>query len=400
MTICGSGSRDPLLVPDRCKAARSRNKKTSRIFGDKLMPSVSLHDVGRSYGAHKAVDGVSIHIKDGSFVTLLGPSGCGKTTTLRMIAGLEQNDAGQILIGERVVSDAARGTFLPPNRRDLGMVFQSYAIWPHMTVFQNVAYPLRSRGVPESEVKPRTMEALALVEMERFADRPAPALSGGQQQRVAIARALVSRPQVLLMDEPLSNLDVKLREQMRVELRQLQERLRITTVYVTHDQDEAMALSDDVVVMHGGKVLQTGVPQDLYRRPKNRTVASFLGSPNLVEVEVESAEQAGDSWQLRVQGSGWAGTCTAAKPREPGQRISVVLRPETLLAGPAPAECARTMQADGVVRSAIYHGSNYLVLVDVDGKTIHARVGTESQPVAGERMSLRAPASQVWALQE
>src|SRR5436190_18274284 len=210
------------------------------------MPSVTLTGVGRRFGALTAVDSVDLAVESAEFVTLLGPSGCGKTTTLRMVAGLERNDTGSIAIGERVVSDAPAGLFVPPDHRKLGMVFQSYAIWPHMTVFDNVAYPLSVRHVPKAAIRNQVTAALELVEMERYADRPAPALSGGQQQRVAIARALVFEPEVLLLDEPLSNLDARLRTQMGGEFRALQRRLKLTTLYVTHDQEEAMALSDRV----------------------------------------------------------------------------------------------------------------------------------------------------------
>src|SRR5687768_14554718 len=221
------------------------------------MPGVRVEEVAKRFGGVRAVDGVSLDVPDGRLVTLLGPSGCGKTTTLRMIAGLEQNDAGRIWIGDRLVSDAARGTFVPPERREIGMVFQSYAIWPHMTVFANVAYPLEvRRGNERGRIRERVIAALRLVELEHLAERPATALSGGQQQRVAIARALVFEPAVLLMDEPLSNLDARLREQMRIELRALQQRLGITTIYVTHDQEEAMVLSDLIAVMDGGQIRQ------------------------------------------------------------------------------------------------------------------------------------------------
>ena len=218
------------------------------------MSNVILEKVSRNFGQFVAVDRVDLRVNEGEFVTLLGPSGCGKTTTLRMVAGLEQNTAGRISIGNEVVSDAARGVFVPSERRRLGMVFQSYAIWPHMTVFENVAYPLRVRRRPAAEIRDLVSRALRLVEMEGFADRPAPALSGGQQQRVAIARALVFEPTVLLLDEPLSNLDAKLRLQMGDEFRSIQKRLGMTSLYVTHDQSEAMALSDRVVVMDRGEI--------------------------------------------------------------------------------------------------------------------------------------------------
>jgi iron(III) transport system ATP-binding protein len=242
------------------------------------MSNVVLEKVSRKFGEFAAVNDVELRVAEGEFVTLLGPSGCGKTTTLRMVAGLEQNTSGRISLDNEVVSDAASGVFVPSERRRLGMVFQSYAIWPHMTVFENVAYPLRVRRRPAAEIRDLVSRALRLVEMERFAERPAPALSGGQQQRVAIARALVFEPKVLLLDEPLSNLDAKLRLQMGDEFRAIQRRLGMTTLYVTHDQSEAMALSDRVVVMDQGRIQQVGAPEDIYRYPVNRTVAGFFGT--------------------------------------------------------------------------------------------------------------------------
>jgi iron(III) transport system ATP-binding protein len=232
-----------------------------------------------------AVDNVSFEVETGKLLTLLGPSGCGKTTTLRSLAGLEEPDGGEIQIGSTVVFSATRGFSLPPNRRRVGMVFQSYAIWPHMTVFQNVAYPLEGSRVSKSEVQKRVERVLALVGLEAFIERPAPFLSGGQQQRVALARALVAEPEVLLLDEPLSNLDAKLREQMRLELRALQQRVGLTAVYVTHDQIEALAISDIVAVMSAGRLVEFGPPQKIYDRPRSRFAGEFIGAANVVPVE-------------------------------------------------------------------------------------------------------------------
>ncbi len=262
-------------------------------------------------------------MKEGEFVTLLGPSGCGKTTTLRMVAGLSRTPAGASRIGDRVVSDAERGLFVPAERRALGMVFQSYAIWPHMTVFDNVAYPLRVRRHGRSEIRAtECMEALRLVEMEDYADRPAPALSGGQQQRVAIARALVFEPALLLLDEPLSNLDARLRTQMGAEFRALQKRLGITSLYVTHDQEEAMALSDRVVVMQAGRVLQIGAPEEIYQRPLSRAVASFLrlAEPACPPPWSNCARLGDGRFALSVRGSGWQGICRAGEASGRGYR--------------------------------------------------------------------------------
>jgi iron(III) transport system ATP-binding protein len=245
--------------------------------------AVVLEDLSKNFAAEAAVSSVDLAVAEGEFVTLLGPSGCGKTTTLRCIAGLERPDAGEIRIGGEVVASAARGVFLPPEARNIGMVFQSYAVWPHMTVFDNVAYGLRVRRASGSVVRERTAQVLDLVGLGGFAGRYAANLSGGQRQRVALARAIAYQPKVVLFDEPLSNLDAKLREQMRGELVRLQHEVGITSIYVTHDQTEALTMSDRVVVMNHGAVEQIGDPRTIYLRPANAFVADFIGAANLID---------------------------------------------------------------------------------------------------------------------
>ncbi len=237
-----------------------------------------------------AISDVNLIIKEGQFTTLLGPSGCGKSTTLNCVAGLEEPTAGSICIGDFVMTDTARGLILPPEQRHLGMVFQSYALWPHMKVFDNVAFALKLQKRPSDEIKQRVRESLALVGLEELSGRYPFQLSGGQQQRVALARAVVSRPKVLLLDEPLSNLDAKIRENARVWLRGLQQQLGITTVYVTHDQAEAFAMSDMIAVMSMGKLQQYAPPQDIYERPANRFVAEFIGVTSFINGTIHKVD--------------------------------------------------------------------------------------------------------------
>jgi iron(III) transport system ATP-binding protein len=366
------------------------------------MSAVSVEGVGKHFGDVRAVDDVSLAVGQGRLLTLLGPSGCGKTTTLRMIAGLEPNDAGRIVIGERVVSDAARGMFVAPERRDIGMVFQSYAIWPHMSVFTNVAYPLQVRRRPSAEVRERALGALRLVQLEHLAARPATALSGGQQQRVAIARALVFQPRVLLMDEPLSNLDAQLREQMRLEIRALQQRLGITTIYVTHDQDEAMVLSDEIVVMHEGRVLQTGPPETLYAQPASRTVAAFFGVPNLLTAKASTLGAASpDRVLLRVRGDGWEGACQGPPARYSDELVTVVVRPETLHIAPAGRprrEAAITWR--GVVRHRKFRGARTLYTVDVAGGRMVAEAPPGVGFAVGDAVTLDVELAHTWAVRD
>jgi iron(III) transport system ATP-binding protein len=312
-------------------------------------------------------------VPEGKLVTLLGPSGCGKTTTLRLIAGLERPDAGEIFIGDRCVYSSSRGVFVGAHQRPIGIVFQSYAIWPHMTVVDNVMFPLRvgRSKTSRKEASRRAREALELVGLHDLADRPAPALSGGQQQRVALARALIREPEVLLLDEPLSNLDAGLRDYMRDEIRSLQQRLHITTVFVTHDQDEALAISDQVVVMKGGQIVETGLPQEIYAWPRREFTARFLGVSNRIRGVVRSisanADDADDDANAEVEVEVAQGTlrCRACEGLSPGDQVSAFMRPESF-------SLSRRQRSErswpGRVEFSIYHG---------DCWDYHVRVGDE-----------------------
>ena len=267
------------------------------------MASIELINVDKAYGATAVVRQLSLAVVPGEMLSLLGPSGCGKTTTLRMIAGLERVDSGRLLLSGREVDGE---TFVPPERRGLAMVFQSYAIWPHKTVAENVAYPLRLQRTPRSELAGRVNEALGWVRMQPFAERRPHMLSGGQLQRVALARALAANPKVLLLDEPLSNLDASLREELRAEIAALRARLSTTMVYVTHDQSEALALSDRVAVMNGGRIEQLAAPERLYQEPASAFVAAFVGGANVISGEVEGATFRVEGLALRLPPGDWA----------------------------------------------------------------------------------------------
>ena len=361
------------------------------------MSAIHIENLSRHFGSVAAVDSINLAVEDGEFVTLLGPSGCGKTTTLRMVAGLERNTTGRISIDGRVVSDAAENFFLAPERRSLGMVFQSYAIWPHMTVFDNVAYPLRIRRRPKSEIVERVDKVLHLVEMAALAQRPAPALSGGQQQRVAIARALVFEPSVLLLDEPLSNLDARLRAQMGDEFRTLQKRLGLTTLYVTHDQAEAMALSDRVVVMHGGHILQIGSPQEIYLRPRSRAVASFFGAPNLLSAKIVACKADGTGqFLLDVQGQGWSGQCRMAESANIGSEVTVMVRSEHLhlARSGAPGD----IFLSGRVVETIFRGSHRSVTIESAAGRLNVDLSSLANVAIGDAITIQAEPGAAWAI--
>jgi iron(III) transport system ATP-binding protein len=283
-----------------------------------------------------AVQELAFDVPQGKFFTLLGPSGCGKTTTLRSIAGLERPRAGEITVDSTVVFSAADGVFVPANRRGFGMVFQSYAIWPHMSVYQNVAFPLVAgrRRIPKGEVRERVVRVLDTVALGDVALRDATKLSGGQQQRLALARALVLEPKVLLLDEPLSSLDAKLRERMRFELKRLQRELRVTTVYVTHDQSEALALSHQIGVMNEGRLVQVGSPRAIYGRPANPFVADFVGTTNFIRGTVTSVEAG--SPVLRVDSELGGVTSLATQPMGVGDAVVLTVRPEDVELSEAP----------------------------------------------------------------
>ena len=341
----------------------------------------------RVHGEIYAAREVSLEVAPGEFVTLLGPSGCGKTTTLRMIAGFETPDAGRIAIGGEDV------TGLPVNRRNIGFVFQNYALFPHLAVFENVAYGLRTRGRKEKALEAEVAEVLALVGLAGFERQFPNQLSGGEQQRVALARAIVIRPRVLLFDEPLSNLDAKLRVQMRREIRELQKRLAITTVYVTHDQEEAMAVSDRIAVMNQGSIVQQGTAEDLYQRPASEFVAQFIGRVNLVAGRVISVS--GATLEVEALGQRLSVQAPGAALR-PGAAVKLVLRPEMI--GFASVNEAG---ADGTVVSRAYLGEKIEYLVACGGKTLQvalygARPG--ALPAEGARVRLRLPVEDVTLL--
>ncbi len=332
-----------------------------------LLEVASVEKVFRSRGGRTiALDKIDLDVEEGEFLTILGPSGCGKTTLLRILAGFERPDAGEVLLEGRAI------TALPPNKRPLAMVFQSFALFPHLTVFDNVAYGLRIAKVPKAELRERVEVALMIINLAGLEDRLPSQLSGGQQQRVALARSIVVRPRVLLLDEPLSNLDARLREQMRAELRRIQRQLGITSIYVTHDQADAMAMSDRIVVMNEGRIEQIGTPTEVYERPASLFVADFIGQANVLEAELTHV---GDG-TVTVVVLGQQLTIPAAVAPPPG-RVTLVIRPEDVKIAPLSLDPAEVgdLCATGRVRSHEYLGSLIQCVVQLrDGTVLIARI--------------------------
>ena len=304
---------------------------------------VVLKGISKVFGKLRAVDGVSLEIGDGDFFTLLGPSGCGKTTLLRVIAGFYRPDGGEVFFGERLVND------VPPHRRDTGMVFQNYALFPHLTVRENIAYGLRVRKVGREEMDARIGEMIRSVRLEGLEKRFPSQLSGGQQQRVALARALVISPQILLMDEPLSNLDAKLRVAMREEIRRIQKQLGITTIYVTHDQEEAMAVSDRIAILNLGRLEQLGRPDEIYFHPRSRFAAEFMGGSNILEIRVLAWDESASMLRAETGGT----SLTVRAPRPAGDRAYLSVRPEWVRLVEEPGEDV----VDGTVESTTFLGA-------------------------------------------
>ncbi|HET6518712.1 MAG TPA: ABC transporter ATP-binding protein [Geminicoccaceae bacterium] len=357
------------------------------------MSTIDLVGVTKRYGGTAAVDDVSLHVGQGELVTILGPSGSGKTTLLTMIAGLTEPTSGRILLGGRDV------TWLPAAKRKVGLVFQSYALFPHMSVFDNVAFPLSVRGVARREVEARVREALRLVRLGGFERRRPSQLSGGQQQRVALARAFVFGPEILLLDEPLGALDRKLREEVQVELRQLQRSLGITTVLVTHDQEEALSLSDRILVLDQGRVQQVATPEEAYLRPSNRFVADFLGMANFFEGVLRRSDGEGAGWRIEMP-DGAAVPCGRADGVAPGTAISAIVRPERIAV--EAGDGARDGGLPATVNDVIYLGQSVRYhLATRDGRPIVATSADRGARIgAGTPVRLTWRPEDVWIIPE
>ncbi|HEU5272859.1 MAG TPA: ABC transporter ATP-binding protein [Xanthobacteraceae bacterium] len=350
------------------------------------MAGVTIKGLSKSYGAETAAVGdLDLVIRDNSFVTLLGPSGCGKTTTLRLIAGYMRPDAGTIHIGDTLMSSP--DGIVPPEHRGMGMVFQNYAVWPHKTVYENVVFGLKLRKVPHKKAREQVAAALALVNLSGLDDRLPSQLSGGQQQRVALARSLVVEPGILLLDEPLSNLDAKLRERMRTELKELQRRTGITFVYVTHDQAEALALSDQIAVMHSGRLQQIGTPDEVYTRPKNRVVADFMGHVNFLSGKMEPGG-------LVRLGGGAPISIASPTTIAPGTPVEIAVRPEDVIVQPSVGQPNDAMTARVAMRTFLGNINEYFVTL-ASGETVRAQTPPKLKFSVGDTVALSFDAANI-----
>ena len=348
------------------------------------MPEIHVQNLVKQFGEQRALDDVSFTVAEGELFTLLGPSGCGKSTTLMSIAGFQHPEAGRIAVGSETFFDAAGRVAVPAEQRNLGIVFQSYAVWPHMTVFENLAFPLKVRKLRKGAIRTRVLEVLELVEMTPYEKRYPHQLSGGQQQRVALARALVYSPSVLLLDEPFSNLDAKLRERARAWVKELQHRLGLTTIFVTHDQDEALSMSDRVAVMSAGEVQQIATPEEVYRRPANRFVAEFVGRVNLIQGV--AARTAGG---VVVDIAGSPLRLTVDTPNGASGPVTVAIRPEAVTLTPfedTTVNGTNTWEAD--VGTVAFLGDHYEY--EVSAGQIHLTVQS-SRLVPGDRIRVHIP---------
>jgi iron(III) transport system ATP-binding protein len=352
--------------------------------------------VGERGQAIRAAHDVAFEVPQGKLFTLLGPSGCGKTTTLRSIAGLERPRLGEIAIGGDVVYSSAGAVFVPPNARGLGMVFQSYAIWPHMTVYENAAFPLRvgRRRFSRHAIDERVMRVLATVDLAEMAQREATKLSGGQQQRLALARALVMEPRVLLLDEPLSNLDAKLRERMRFELKRLQRELGITTVYVTHDQSEALALSHAIAVMNRGRIEQIGAPREIYERPLNQFVADFVGTTNFLDATVSGADGAEGFYRVRCELGELK--AQAQEALRPADKVVLSVRPEDIHLSESRPDGENVWQ--GTVDQKVFLGESADWQVAIGERRLQSRVHPSLRTRVGEPIYVRIDPQKCMAL--